>query len=228
MKLFLDRNYILTVIVVSFCFLFQYPKAENLKDASANIADMKPSYRLLSAAGNGTLDKVTLQGLISEIPPDKQQETKNKALIYACRFGKTKTMRLLIEAGADYNYANGNGYTVLMYAVASGSEKAVKFLTSLKNININQRAYNGSDALMRACGWGRLNSGFKPNPAIVKILLNAKADPTAINEDGENALFYAIHFEGYEGPIVKMLSGDEANPPQAEVVITKAKKPIIK
>lgn len=230
------RHYKILFCAALICFSVTDSKAGILTDAYKQFRQVQVRFQLLTSAGNGKIREATVQKFLIDIPVGKRQSLLGEALIYAARFGKTASMKTLIDAGADPNAENEDGRTVLMYAVISGSLEAVKFLTAIENININKRAKlplerksiitknaKGPTALMYACGYGKMTnvenmkiSGFKPNPKIVKTLLDAGASPDILDEKYERtSLFYATFFGSYE--VVKMLVGNGANPLQTDI-----------
>lgn len=56
------------------------------------------------------------------------EESKNMSLIPAAHFGHLSVVKLLLEHGADLNYANKKGTTPLMRAAQEGRDNVVTFL----------------------------------------------------------------------------------------------------
>lgn len=71
---------------------------------------------------------------------------------YAAVSGSVKSMRMLVEAGADINAFSPNGTTPLMMAAREGKEQAVRFLMS-KGVDasvVNQSGFNAAGYAKRA------------------------------------------------------------------------------
>ncbi len=96
------------------------------------------------------------------------------------------------------NAQDANEDTPLTVAAEMGNSDMVKFLLS-NNANVDQLRYGKETALMRAA----LNN----KPEVAKILMNASANVTLKNEDGETALDFAKTFSPY---IERLLIADVA------------------
>lgn len=55
-------------------------------------------------------------------------ESKNMSLIPAAHFGHLSVVHILLENGANYNYANKKGTTALMRAAQEGQKRVVDYL----------------------------------------------------------------------------------------------------
>ncbi len=160
-------------------------------------------------------------GAASTMPPG------NAAMMRAAMEGRTTTLKILIEEGADINIRLLDGWTPLMCSVWNGHGESVKILLEL-GADLEARGANGWTALMiaawnghpdivqqlveeganvHACDetgktvlmWAVQNG----NPASVKILLAKKVDVNAMNNRGKTALYYAAREE--HPAIVKLL-----------------------
>ena len=88
----------------------------------------------------------------------------------AARINDLKSVKLLVENGADVNAEDLYGGTPLMYATESGYVDLVKFLVDCKDIDINQRDRYGRTALALC------NS--KENKEIIQCLIDHGIDKT--------------------------------------------------
>lgn len=88
--------------------------------------------------------------------------------------------KLLIDAGADVNFKDKDGNSVLTLAV-NRSEKIAEMLLNNKDININvQYPYDQSTPLHVAANKGNIK--------LVKLLLSKGANVNAVDKDGETPL----------------------------------------
>ena len=88
-------------------------------------------------------------------------------LNFAAGYGLDLCARALLEAGADPNKAQRDGWTALMYAAVNGHEQCAGALLEAK-CNVNARLPNGEAALDLASQNGHLES--------TKVLIEAGAD----------------------------------------------------
>lgn len=94
-------------------------------------------------------------------------------------------MRWLLEQGADINYVDTYGYTPLMYHAGhkNAEEQAVYLVNLGADIFVTQ-GWNRETVLHKAVSAGCLN--------LVKCLLEAGADATATDANGDNPLEHAF------------------------------------
>lgn len=92
-------------------------------------------------------------------------------------------MNRLIYYGADINFANNKGHTVLMYVIQKDDIEAVKMVLSSPNININQQDKDGNTALMLA-----VKNEQSYRKVIAQMLLDAGADPEIADFKGVTPL----------------------------------------
>ena len=112
------------------------------------------------------------------------QEELNRQMIKAADNRDTKTVRKMLEQGADPNVQSRDGYTALMYACQdrrTDTATVRKMLEQGADPNV-QNNY-GETALMKACRSGHTD--------IARLLLEHGADPNVQNNDGETALIEA-------------------------------------
>ncbi len=99
----------------------------------------------------------------------------------AAAFGDTAKLWKLVEAGGDVNALNAEGWTPLMAAVDNGSLENVRLLLQ-HGAKINEKNNAGETALLRAC------QPWSSNTAMIRVLLEAGADPNIGDKDGETPL----------------------------------------
>jgi len=110
------------------------------------------------------------------------------ALLHACGAGHREVAVTLIDAGADVGASAHNGMTPLAAAVAARREPLVALLLD-HAAAVDQRLPNDATVLMIAAVQGY--------PEIAEQLLDAGADPNAVDARGHSALHAASQF-GFE------------------------------
>jgi len=107
-----------------------------------------------------------------------------------------ESVKVLVDAGAKIDIEDYNGGTPMMYASEYGYVDVVKFLVE-KGANVNKKTKFGETALT-------LNIGFvKRDKEIVKILLDAGADPNIVYVNSMTPLLYAA--SSNDNDIVELL-----------------------
>jgi len=109
---------------------------------------------------------------------DGYDDREDTALILASSAGYTAIVEMLLNARADPNLANVNGYTALIKASNEGHTDIVEMLLNA-GAKLNLETRGGGTALMFA------SNG---HTAIVEMLLNAGANPNLTDEYGMTAL----------------------------------------
>lgn len=71
----------------------------------------------------------------------------NSALLSAAHKGEADLLRLMIDVGADVNYANSAGYSALPLAAHEGHTECVKLLLAAPGVDLNRRNKNDLTAL---------------------------------------------------------------------------------
>ncbi|VDM51908.1 unnamed protein product [Angiostrongylus costaricensis] len=120
----------------------------------------------------------------------------------ACAAGNVRSVKCLLDLGADVNAYSISQNTPLIYAAAAGQEKVVRMLIEQK-CNLDLRNENGHCALMEAASAGHLN--------IVKLLIHSGAKAVFVNmnsEFKESPLTLAA-YKGYTDVIEYLLSLDD-------------------
>ena len=108
-----------------------------------------------------------------------QSQRGETGLYLACRMGAARVVRLLLSRGADPQLTLTNGKTPLMAAVQSSSRDCVRLLLAHGGCLIDAVDEWGQTALFQAT--------LQHYGVIVHLLLEAGADPTVRNAEGETA-----------------------------------------
>ena len=114
--------------------------------------------------------------------------------------GRIAATVALLDAGADPNSREIDGWTPLHQAAQYGTDKIIKSLVQA-GANLNARDKNGWSPLHRAAYWGKAE--------MVEALLDAGANPKARDEDGKTPLYAAAY--GGIAEIVNALLNAGAN-----------------
>ena len=155
--------------------------------ANPNIADANSETSLHYAAGNDCCTEV-LHAIISHgADVNATDKSKTTALMLACERGDKDAISVLLNAGADPNLVDADGYTCLHDLASAGCTKEVFVAVINHGADVNVTNKNNITALMRAC--------LEGNKDAIIMLLNAGADPNITDEDGNVCLHYAAQNE---------------------------------
>ena len=105
-------------------------------------------------------------------------------LLCACSTAQTESVKLLLKAKADPNIADTYGDTSLHEAVAADCSKGLLQEIIGCSAEVNAVNKKGISALLLGCFQGHTDS--------IKVLLNAGADPTVLDDVGYSSLFAAV------------------------------------
>ncbi len=110
--------------------------------------------------------------------------------------GTLKSVRALVEAGADVNYSTSGGWTAAMAAADNGHLAVLQYLAS-KKADLNARTRMGRTVLMRAA--------FHGQTAVAKYLLSKGAKVGEVDQNGVTALMLAAQ-QGHDATVKALLS----------------------
>jgi ankyrin repeat protein len=129
-----------------------------------------------------------------------------QAVSVAAARGNVGAMKLLVDRGANVDEQSGPlGITALMWAAQMGHADAVVFLLARGAKPNLREPFNGATALVQAAASDRAD------PSIVRALLDAGADATIADDEGADALAWAIR-RG-DPDIIQLLAPHETGAP---------------
>ncbi|MFC7441139.1 ankyrin repeat domain-containing protein [Laceyella putida] len=123
----------------------------------------------------------------------KNMKLPNEAIVSAARSGELDQVRRLIEAGANVNAADEQGYTALHVAVSKESLPMVRLLVEA-GADVNAADHKGNTPLHRLFTFCRSMERMKE---IYLYMIQSGADPTRVNHEGRTLLHMAINM----GPV---------------------------
>jgi ankyrin repeat protein len=146
-------------------------------------------------------DLAAVRNLIRNPGPRALDGRGNSPLMYAAAVGSVESMRLLLDAGADPNVANGFGATPLMWC--AGDAKKVALLIA-KKANVNARSNLGRTPLMIAAAYdGAIEAA--------RLLIEKGADVNARDKGGFSVLEQAAAVNHIELARLLIATGADVN-----------------
>ncbi|OAA34802.1 Ankyrin repeat-containing domain protein [Beauveria brongniartii RCEF 3172] len=149
------------------------------EEAAASVTEMT----LLTAATcgqDGVLDLVSRQdGLI----PANDEHRRIAKFYNAAKAGNALCVEQLIQEGAKPDLRNASGVTPLWIAAEEGHDAVVRILAQRLDVDVNSLSIAGRSPLF----WPS-NYGYEK---VVAILLEADADPSLVDENGDTAVIVA-------------------------------------
>lgn len=140
--------------------------------------------------------------LAASMDPNEPDLAHATPLMVAAARGDFKGVKALLKAGARANGSDSVGRTALRFAVLGGNADVVQAVLNANSANVNEQTAKGDTALMAAMG--------KPSEeTLIKMLLEAGADVTLKDSDGETAVHYAARRSS--GVAIDLLAAKHAN-----------------
>ncbi len=116
--------------------------------------------------------------------------------------GDYAEVKRLIDAGADVNTQEKEGWTALMLASEYGRTEVARLLIDA-GAYVNAQTNEGFTALIYAS-----EKGF---PEVARLLVEVEADVNVQNDDGSTALMYALAYEHTEVVMLLIQKGADVN-----------------
>ena len=135
---------------------------------------------IMLAASRG--DAVAIRHLVS-LGADVNAESQDgmTPLLWGIQKRRIEVVRLLIELGANTNFVASNGTPLIFFAITSGGEDIALAVVE-GGVDVNARDIDGMTPLMHAC---------MGDERLVPALLSRGAQVGAVDEEGNDALFWA-------------------------------------
>lgn len=167
--------------------------AEKIISEDNNLYTSSPNCEIISYAQNQNLTKIE-NVLKRGVDVNCQNKFGKTALMIAAAHN-SDAVPLLINYGANVNLADHQGYTALMDALQQSNISSIKYLIEAKADLEKKEGDRGTTVLMQACS-------RREKKEIVKLLLEAGANPNTKNNSGETALMVDLNFSGQYADIL--------------------------
>jgi regulatory factor X-associated ankyrin-containing protein len=150
---------------------------------------LSKNHSVHQLAGQGELEM--LKDLFKQIEIDELDSKGYSPLHWACAHNQFRTVKFLIDKGANINIKGNNGETALAFAASKGFVNIVNSLLEACNYcDIDAVNIDGNNALMYAIKGGHIRC--------VEILLQHGASITHRNNQGKSPFDIAVIFEEVE------------------------------
>lgn len=161
--------------------------ADGLADRDLNATDTLGRTAALIAAKAGRLDVVAVL-IEAGANIDLQDNICLNPFLWGCISGNLGLVRMTVEAGADLTLLTRFGGVGIHPPAEKGHVEVVRYLAEETDVNVN---------LTNICGWTPLleaiilQDGGPVQQEIVKLLLDAGADPSMVDQWGVSPLQHA-------------------------------------
>jgi len=164
--------------------------------------DSIPSSLLSQAVGANDISSVRLL-LTYGVPVNRVDDDGNSALLVAVALCSIDMTSLLLENGADPDFASGDADTTPFTLAAQQNQVELIQVMLEHGANVNKPSSNGITPI-NACIWHGVRS------EIVELLLAAGANPNQKTRDGKTPLIEALTIRRVD--LVRLLLDHGANP----------------
>lgn len=183
--------------------------AKLLLEAGAKLegGDVDDSTPLMVAANSGSTEMINF--LLSRGASVNRRDRNGACPAYfAMTSNRLATLQQLLQAGADLHFRNQVGMTALHIAAGRGNPEMVAFLLE-QGLDPNSQDAFGRSPLFTA-----ILHPLRGTPAIIDLLLAAKADPCVTENTGGRDAFHAAVLSGNLTAVEAMLkTGADPNVP---------------
>ena len=158
---------------------------------SASRAQQVPPSALWAAASNG--DEAAVRELLKQPGVDLEagERTDSGTAVWAAsQSNHSHIVELLLQAGANINAQNSDGWTLLHLAAAVGRATVVHSLI-ITGADVNARADGGATPLLFAAQSGHLFASQSETLEVVQMLIDAGSDIRATTNNGTTVLHMA-------------------------------------
>ncbi|HKY87357.1 MAG TPA: ankyrin repeat domain-containing protein [Pseudorhodoplanes sp.] len=163
--------------------------------ASVKARDGRGATALLTATHGNHVEAARLL-IAAGADVNAKDNIEDTPFLYAGAEGRTEILKMTLAAGADLGSTNRYGGTALIPAAHHGHPETVKILlaTAIDKDHVNKLGWT---ALLEAV---ILGDGGKTHTEIVRLLVEAKANPNIADRDGITPLAHAKK-RGYKAMI---------------------------
>jgi len=161
-------------------------------------ADVMITEDVIAAAATSGQEEV-LRFITEHLQVSPSKEQRLVAQFYnAAKSGIEDTIQRLLEEGVEPDLKNPYQISPLWIAAAKGHTRVVQLLLGTKLVSVNSKSISRRPPIF----WAAAN-GYED---VVGLLLEAGADPSVMDKDGQTPLSMATRYG--HAKIAKMLSGE--------------------
>lgn len=155
--------------------------------ADVNATDPNGRTAILLAAKAGKLDSVRLL-IDAGADIDAQDQVSFNPFIWGCLTNNLELVKMMVDAGTDVDRRTRFDGVAIHPPAEKGFVEIVRYLTEETDVNVNHTNVCGWTPLLEAI---ILKDGEPDQQEIVRLLLEAGADPTMVDQWGVSPLQHA-------------------------------------